>query len=387
MFMSSISSSYGLISNVSEYFDEKPNLYKMGSRIMEFVADPDDSACTISNIKISDTDLLRNPDINSDDVDSHLFVVLIESASDSYRKLQIALPDGDGHNGYWTTLYREPADAMNAFYVIYDDSTRSSPFVVETMHADSTINEDEHFNEFLEGNGKFKAYGHPVKPGNYYIHSVLFKSGHQLLETNPCIIILDWKFSVSDDGAFSTKTPQAKTGMLINITDQFSLKQQLGLGLSSWEIICKEDQSVLSQKEHFFHERRIACVTPETKTKLVERGWNLAAPTSELAYFEKSQEREIGQKFEDFMKKQGYNNVPSAFVIGKYNFNNDGSITYFCGEFRDIDVNYSNYFNGAIDGSGTLKWDGIQKQSAWCAINDDAHQFSFTYDWELENED
>lgn len=162
--------------------------------------------------------------------------------------------------------------------------------------------------------------------------------------------------------------------------------KQTKLGTESWSIACKDGQSVLSQKKHFFYDSRVACVTPETKTKLIERGWNLAAPTFELTYFDKSQEFEIGQKFEDFMKKQSYNNVPNAFVIGKHNFKNNGDITYFCGEFKEISVNYGHYFFGAIDGSGTLEWNGIQKQSAWCAINDDAHQFNFAYDWELKNE-
>ena len=176
-----------------------------------------------------------------------------------------------------------------------------------------------------------------------------------------------------------------------SFSNQFSVVmqsplKQTKLGKETWSITCKEGLSVLSQKKHFFYNSRSACVTPETKTKLIERGWNLATPTSELTYFDKSQEFEIGQKFEDFMKKQSYNNVPNAFVIGKHNFKNNGDIAYFCGEFKEISVNYSHYFHGAIDGSGTLVWDGIQKQSAWCAINDDAHQFNFTYDWKIENE-
>ena len=191
---------------------------------------------------------------------------------------------------------------------------------------------------------------------------------------------------VNDDGTFLTKTPQVKTGTLVNITAQFSPKEQTKLGFESWSITCKEGQSVLSQKKHFFYDGRFACVTPETKTKLIERGWNLAAPTLELTYFEKSKELEIGEKFENFMKKQDYNNVPSAFVIGKHNFKNNGDITHFCREFKEITVNYNQYFQGAIDSSGKLVWDGISKQSAWCAINDDAHQFSFVYDWELKKE-
>ena len=98
-------SSYGLISNVSEYFDERPNLYRVGDRIMEFVEDSDIS-CTTPNIKIHETNLMKNPKINPDDIDNHFFIVLAERVSDSYHLLDIELPPGEGHHHkYQTYLY------------------------------------------------------------------------------------------------------------------------------------------------------------------------------------------------------------------------------------------------------------------------------------------
>ena len=63
---------------------------------------------------------------------------------------------------------------------------------------------------------------------------------------------------------------------------------------------------------------------------------------------------------------------------------NNGDFVYFCGEFKDVVVNYGHYFNGAIDNFGNIVWDGAEKQSEWCAISDNAHKFSFVYDWVLE---
>ena len=73
------------------------------------------------------------------------------------------------------------------------------------------------------------------------------------------------------------------------------------------------------------------------------------------------------------------------FVIGKYNFKSTEDITHFCGEFKNIDVNYrSSILLVHLIVSGDLKWDGVAKNSNWCAINDDALMFSFIYDWEID---
>ena len=385
MFMPSFHPSYALASEMPDYFGEHPNLYKIGpGRIVEFIEDSV-TPCTNPNIQIHDADLLEDPVINPENIDDHFFVVLNEFTSDSYRYLKIALPEGDGYNKYYSMLYNQDGVYITGHHVGLESG--SSQFVLETASGDLIMDEDRRFDEFVEtGKTKFGSYSYVAKPGTYVVHSVLSQHAGTSIDGIPCVIAFDWEFSVNDNGAFSTNPPQVKTGTLVNVTAQFPIKQQIQFGFEPWMIVCKEGKSVLSQKEYFFHDARIACVTPETKTKLVERGWTLAAPTSELTFFDKSKELETGKTFENFMKKQSYNNVPESFVIGKHNFKNDGTITYFCGEFKDITVNYQQYFHGAIDNSGTLVWDGLEKQSAWCAINDDAKKFSFTYDWKLVNE-
>ena len=376
-------SSYGLISNVSEYFDERPNLYRVGDRIMEFVEDSN-TPCITPDVKIHETNLQKNPRINPDDIDNHFFIILSEYTSDSYHLLDIELPSGEGHHHkYQTFLYDHNNTRLTGQGVGLDSG--SLRFVLETADQNLIIDEDKRFEEFIgERNTKFGAYSYIVKSGTYHINSLLYQFGLQSIKNNPCVIALDWNFVVNDDGTFYAEIPQTRTGTLINTTHEFSLKQQEKLGLESWMVECKEGHTMLSQRDHFFHESRWACVTPETKSKLIERGWNLAEPTHELTFFDKSQESEIGFMFENFMKKQDYNNVPNSFVIGKYNFKNTEDITHFCGEFRNIDVNYNHYFIGAFDSSGDLKWDGIAKNSNWCAINDDALMFSFIYDWEVD---
>ncbi len=380
-----LQSGHGQVSEMPDYFAEHSDLYKIGpGRIMKFLGGPV-TPCTNPNFKIQYTDLIKDPIINPDNIDNHLFVVLNEFNSDSYGYLKIELPEGDGHNRYHLMLYDQNNYAITGQDIGLENG--SSKFILETASGDLIIDENERFDKFVEtGNTKFGSYSTIVGPGSYNVHSFLSQYAGSSIETISCVITLDWKFSVSDDGTFSSDTPQIKTGSLVNVTDQFSIKQQKEFGLAPWSIVCKEGKSVLSQKEHFFHDGRTACVSNETKIKLIERGWNLALPTSKLTYFDKSQELEIAQKFEDFMKKQSYNNVPSAFVMGKHNFKNLEDIIHFCGEFKEVDVNYSHYFHGAIDASETLVWDGIEKQSGWCAINDDAQIFRFVYDWKLENE-
>ena len=383
MFVPYTQSSYGLISNVSEYFDERPNLYRVGDRIMEFIEDPN-TPCTTPNIKIHETNLQKNPKINPNDIDNHFFIILSEHDSDSYHLLDIELPPGEGyHHKYQTFLYDQDNTRLTGQGVGLDSG--SLRFVLETADQNLIIDEDKRFEKFIEDRKtKFGTYSYIVKSGTYHINSLLYQFGLQSIKNNPCVISLDWNFTVNDDGTFLAETPQTRTGTLINTTNEFSLKQQEKLGLESWMVECKDGHSMLSQREHFFHESRWACVTPETKSKLIERGWNLAEPTQELMFFDKSQESEIGYMFENFMKKQDYNNVPSAFVIGKYNFKSTEDITHFCGEFKETTVNYNQYFIGAFDSSGDLKWDGIAKNSNWCAINDDALMFSFTYNWEID---
>ena len=376
-------SSFGLISNVSEYFDERPNLYRAGDRIMEFVEDSN-TPCTIPYIKIHETNLQKNPKINPNAIDNHFFIILSEHVSDSYHLLDIELPPGDGfHHKYQTYLYDQDNTWLTGQDVGLDSG--SLRFVLETADQNLVIDEDKRLEEFIgETDTKFEAYSYIVKSGTYHINSLLYQSGLQSIKNNSCVIALDWNFVVNDDGTFLAETPQTRTGTLINTTHEFSLKQQEKLGLESWMVECKEGHLMLSQREHFFHESRWACVTPETKSKLIERGWNLAEPTQELTFFDKSQESEIGFIFENFMKKQDYNNVPSAFVIGKYNFKSTEDITHFCGEFKKVKVDYNRYFIGAFDSNGDIKWNGIAKNSNWCAINDDALMFSFTYDWEID---
>ena len=383
MFVPYTQSSYGLISNVSEYFDERPNLYRVGDRIMEFVEDPN-TPCTTPNIKIHKTNLQKNPEINPNDIDNHFFIILSEYASNSYHLLDIELPPGEGyHHKYQTFLYDQDNAWLTGQGVGLDFG--SVRFVLETADQNLIIDEDKRYEKFIgDRNTKFGAYSYIIKSGTYHINSLLYQFGLQSIKNNPCVIALDWKFVVYDDGTFLVETPQTRTGTLINTTHEFSLKQQEKLGLESWMVECKEGHSMLSQREHFFHESRWACVTPETKNNLIERGWNLVEPTHELTFFDKSQESKIGYVFENFMKKQDYNNVPNSFVIGKYNFKSTEDIIHFCGEFKNIEVDYSQYFIGAFDSSGDLKWDGVAKNSNWCAINDDALMFSFIYDWKTD---
>ena len=380
MFVVPVQQSYGLISGVSEYFDESPNLYRIGSGAKEFVEDPkNESPCTNPTFEIKDTDLQLDPIKKLAATEGNFFMFLNEHGTDSYRYLKVLMPEGEGQPRYYGFVYDENNMQVGGYGYGLDSGSLVAG--IETFEKDAVIDEDKGSTDFMEGRSQF-GLPDAVKQGDYRANVVLYHYDQPRTDKKTCTMVIDWEFSVNDKGEFSTGAVQTRTGTLVDITAELSPRQQLELGMETFSIQCKEGYQKLSQKFHLFYDGRTACVSSETREKLIERGWDLAKPKSELTYFEKFQEMEIGQRYANFMQKQDYNNVPNAFVIGKYNFNGDETITYFCGEFKDITVNHNRFFNGAIDDSGNIKWDGTKDLSSWCAISDSAHKFSFVYHWQ-----
>lgn len=377
-----IQQGYGLISGVSEYFDEKPNLYRMGSGIREFVEDPKDEPCTVPKFEIKDVNLSVVPIQTLAETEGNFFMVLNQHGTDSYRYLEVLMPEGNGQSRYYGYVYDENNKKVTGYGFGLDSSSLVTG--IETFDNEAIIDEDKRLDDYVDGKPKSGLLAKPVKQGDYRTNIVLYHYEQPRTDKKTCTLVVDWDFSVNYHGEYLTGTVDTRTGTLVDIAAEFSPRQQKELGMESFAVQCKEGYQKLSQKDHFFHKSRTICVSPETKYTLIERGWNLAEPKSELEYFEKDQEMEIGQKYVEFMQKQDYNNVPNSFVIGKYNFKGDETITYFCGEFKDITVNYDQFFNGAIDSSGNLEWDGVKELSPWCAIKDNAHKFSFIYLWQQE---
>ena len=383
-----IQQSFGLISGISDYFDGQPNLYRIGIGVREFIEDSENTSstlCIIPQFQIKDTNLILDPTLKLAETEGNFFMFLNKHGTDSYRYLKIVMPEGNGQPRYYGYIYDENGNQLHGYGFGLDSG--SLVIGIETFDKDTFIDEDKRLTDSMEGKSKFdRSWVKALKQGDYTTNIVLYNYETPITEKKMCTLVIDWAFSIYENGEFSTQDNiETRTGILVDITTQFSPRQQqLDLKMESFSIQCKDGFQKLSQKYQFFHESRTACVTPETRDKLIERGWDLAIPNnSELVYFDKSQEMEVGEKFENFLEKKDYNNVPSSFVIGKYNFRDNDQVIYFCGEFKEITETTSRYFTGAINKFDKIEWGGTMELPLGCAISDDALIYEFEY---VENE-
>ena len=303
-----IQQSYGLISGVSEYFDDQPNLYRIGIGVKEFVEDSETilTPCIVPEFQIKDTDLFLDPTLKLAETEGNFFIFLNKHGTDSYRYLKVVMPEGNGQPRYYGYIYDEDGNHLHGYGFGLDSG--SLVIGIETFDQNTFIDEEKRLIDSMEGKSKFDhSWVKALKQGDYTTNIVLYNYETPITEKKTCTLVIDWAFSIDENGEFSTEdNVDARTGTLVDITTQFSPRQQLlDLKMESFSIQCKEGYQKLSQKYHFFHESRTACVFPETRTKLIERGWDLAKPnTSELIFFDKSQEIHVGEKFENFLEKK-----------------------------------------------------------------------------------
>jgi len=106
------------------------------------------------------------------------------------------------------------------------------------------------------------------------------------------------------------------------------------------------------------------------QTSLVEK--NL----SELSYFDKAQEEEVGKILTDYLNEGGkITNVPNSFVIGKYNLEIEPDVTSFCGQFQG---RLYWHFIGYIKDSKISNWSlETNERPKLCAIKDNPQIFTF----------
>ncbi len=280
-----IQQGHGLISGVSEFFDEQPNIYRIGNGVREFVQDPKDAQCTIPTFEIKDTDLVSNPTKKLAETEGNFFMFLNEHGTDSYRYLKAVMPEESGQPRYYGYVYDENNNQVTGFGIGLDSG--SLVFGIETFGKDAVIDEEKRLYDFMEGKSKFEVLTKTVKQGDYRTNIVLYHYEQPRTEKKTCTIVIDWEFSVNEKGKFSTGDVQTKTGNLVDATAQLSPRQQSDLGMESFFIQCKEGYQKLSQKEHQFYDGRTACVTPETRDKLIERGWAKHETKSDFSLLER----------------------------------------------------------------------------------------------------
>ncbi|TAK15941.1 MAG: hypothetical protein EPO37_09400, partial [Nitrosarchaeum sp.] len=98
---------------------------------------------------------------------------------------------------------------------------------------------------------------------------------------------------------------------------------------------------------------------------------------TELAYFDKSKEIEVGQTFQDYLNEgDKIVNMPKKFVVGDDNFEMESDETTFCGAFvsekgdREIRENVFafRYFSGVIKDNTVISF-SLEEPMKLCAIN------------------
>lgn len=111
---------------------------------------------------------------------------------------------------------------------------------------------------------------------------------------------------------------------------------------------------------------------------------------TELSYFDKSEEADVGQTFQDYLNEGGkIVNMPKKFVVGDNNFEMNPDETTFCGAFvSEKQVNFGpdrvirenvvafRYFSGVIQNNAVISF-SLEDPMKLCAINSDAQVYSF----------
>ena len=97
--------------------------------------------------------------------------------------------------------------------------------------------------------------------------------------------------------------------------------------------------------------------------------------TSELTYFTKSEEDEVGKSVSQYLNDTQIANVSNQFIVGKYNLESDLADRHYCGAFL-WGANLKN-FEGYIKNGKVVDFMLASYKPKLCAISDDARTFTF----------
>lgn len=250
--------------------------WEFGHGILEFNKNLDDDfSCSDVTPKPETKMVERKKDLllNIDEKPGYFFIILGQLNSTSYQYLQIGLHRGNDSAGpvanpsYFIDLKKQGQPIMGGLY----QGDPSLAVVLESDKEETIIHLEDNYKKYLGGTSKDVTYpGNRLGPGEYDFHAILFQSDKpEWIQHDVCAISLDWNFSVNDDGVITTNPPKTEKGKLSDVTKEFPPLQQHKKGVNIGDIECRYGLSlIMKSKDH-----TPACVKPETKTKLVQRGW------------------------------------------------------------------------------------------------------------------
>lgn len=220
-----------------------------------------------------------NVDSNPDD----FFIVLGEKNSDTFYYMHVAPPNfarTSTEAPSYIVILEQDSDDQNLYGSIYglhqnfDNSALVLESDTEYSHNAVISSEDYLYRKYLVNSSKEEAidYSPRLEPGKYHLDVILFQSDlPQWVDHSRCAYSLEWKFSVDKSGKITTDTPHLEIGVVSDITRNFSPLKQHKIGVGPNFIQCNNDLVVIGNRNG--PDVEPACVTPDTASKLIGRGW------------------------------------------------------------------------------------------------------------------
>ena len=267
-----------IVSNVFASENQLPeNMYSSAFGILEYKS-VSGGPCTFMIPNYS-TKSVNPADSSLLDLDAfhHSYFAVIGNHKDaSYQYLQVGLPPGSGDPSYLIDLKNQKGDVMHGgMYADY----KNLAVLTQTASSSSYLNEND-YKRFFEEDAKDVTFGlHSLEPGNYSFDAILFKSqGSPWTKDESCVMHAEWPFEVTEKGDAVTGEPLITIGKLIDVTEAFPPLKQSKFGMVPESIRCKTGLGVIVQQSDGPGNNRIACVSSDTKSKLIERGWTIMPP-------------------------------------------------------------------------------------------------------------
>ncbi|MCA9828707.1 MAG: pentapeptide repeat-containing protein [Nitrosopumilus sp.] len=247
------------------------NFYPFGKGILEFQESSGQCGITMPNYSVRSVNAsMPIPLLNIDGFQHNFFAVLGNNIDNSYHYFQIGLPSGSGFPSYLLDVKKDDKRVRGEFYVDYENLA----VLIESDMEKKSL-PDGNYNRYFEGESKditanMETYG----PDTYNFGAILLKSdGNSWIKNEKCAIHLDWPFVIEENGDIVVGSPTMDVGQLVDVTEEFAPLKQHRAGVDLQSIECKSGLHVILQEIDESGNKRPACVTLETKEKLIERGW------------------------------------------------------------------------------------------------------------------
>ncbi len=200
----------------------------------------------------------------------HNYLAVIGNHEDaSYQYLQIGLPSGSGHPSYLLDLKNQDRVMHGGLYMDYENLA----VLAQTATSSLQLPEYDH-HRFFKNNTKDVTFSrNALGPDDYSFDAILFKSDDSpWRDGESCVMHVEWPFVITEQGSAVTEEPLVTIGKLTDVTEIFPPLKQSKFGMIPESIRCKTDlQSITKQSDD--DNNRVACVSSDTKSKLIERGW------------------------------------------------------------------------------------------------------------------